>query len=89
MMGEVQFERKQHEEASRSFLRVMYGYGGENAAKEVKHWQAMAGYEAGRCAEVQKQTANAKKYYAYVVQRFGQHELAAKAKERLDALNKL
>ncbi|MFV2066058.1 MAG: tetratricopeptide repeat protein, partial [Pirellulales bacterium] len=89
MIGEIQFERKQHKEAIRSFLRVMYGYGGENAVKEVKHWQAMAGYEAGRCAEVQKQLANAKKYYAFVVGRFGEHELAPKAKGRLDALDKL
>ena len=89
LIGEIQFERKQHGEAIRSFLRVMYGYGGESAPKEVQHWQAMAGFEAGRCAEVQKQIADAKKYYAFVTERFAQHELAPKAKERLDALNKL
>jgi TolA-binding protein len=89
MIGEIQFDRRQHEEAIRSFLRVMYGYGGENAVPGVKHWQAMAGYEAGRCAEVQKQVSNAKKYYAFVVQNFGEHEIAPKARERLEALNKL
>ena len=61
LIGELQFERKEYGEAIKNFQRVMYGYGAENAPPEVQHWQAMAGYEAGRCVEVQiTQTQDAK-----------------------------
>lgn len=99
MIGEIQFERKQHDEAIKSYLRVMYGYGGENASQDVKKWQASAGYEAGRCAEVQLQNAkdtqrakllqDAKTYYTFVAEKHTQHKMAAQAKERLAALAKL
>src|SRR5690606_24487988 len=100
MIGEIQFEQRQHDEAIKSFIRVMYGYGGENAPEEVKKWQGTAGYEAGRCAEVQIQSApdaqrrakflqDAKTYYLYVTEKHGQHKMAAQAKERLAALAKV
>ena len=31
MIGEIQFERKEHDAAVKSFLRAMYGYGGDSA----------------------------------------------------------
>lgn len=100
MIGEIQFERQEHETAIKSFLRVMYGYGGENAPEAVKAWQGSAGFEAGRCAEVQIQGASdprgkarfiqdAKTYYTFVAEKHPQHSLAVKAKERLAALAKL
>ena len=80
-------------------------YGGFDPASgadqfEQRDWQAKAGYEAGRCSEVQiadaksaalraKLIADAKKFYQYVVQSHGEHELAAQAKKRLAALAKL
>ena len=100
MIGEIQFERKEHDLAVKSFLRVMYGFGGENAPEAVKSWQGSAGYEAGRCAEVQVQNASgpqqkakliqdAKTYYAFVAEKHATHKLANQAKERLAALAKL
>ena len=77
----------------------MFGYGGDKAADDVKKWQAKAGFEAGRCAEVQIQDAapaakpaliaDAKKFYQYVVDKHPQDELVAKAQQRLAALSKL
>ena len=100
LMGEIQFERQQYDEAIKSFLRVMYGFGAANAPPEVRHFQAMAGFEAGRCAEVQiasaktqaerdRLLADAKKYYGFVVRGHAQHEVAAQAKRQLDALARL
>ncbi|MEX0819413.1 MAG: tetratricopeptide repeat protein [Pirellulaceae bacterium] len=100
MIGEVLFEQKKFEAAIRAFKRVMYGYGGDQATDAVKPWQAVAGYEAGRCAEVQikdasgaearaKLIADAKSSFSYVIQRHPQHDKAAQAKEQLSKLTKL
>lgn len=99
MIGEIYFERKDHPAAIRQFLRVILGYGGEQAVDEVKPWQAKAGFEAGRCAEVQipqaqpgersRLLAEAKKHYQYVVDRHPQDELSPKAQQRLAVLSKL
>ena len=96
MMGEVQFEAKKFDVAIEQFLRCMFGYGGEQAPDEVKNWQAQSGFEAGRCSEVQiagaegaakaKFTADAKKYYNYVVEKHPNHNLVEQAKKRLAAL---
>lgn len=100
MMGEIYFEQKKHTEAQREFQRAMFGFGGEQATPETKNWQAKSGYEAGRCAEVQimaakdaaarqKPIADAKRFYSFVTDKHPQHELAAEAKKRLEALAKL
>jgi cellulose synthase operon protein C len=100
MRGELLFEQKKHDAASREFQRAMYGYGGEQAAVETKNWQAKSGFEAGRCAEVllgsvsdaaakQKHLADAKRCYTFVVEKHAMHELAAEAKKRLAALARL
>ncbi|MBC8353348.1 MAG: tetratricopeptide repeat protein [Planctomycetes bacterium] len=100
MIGEILFEQKKFDTAIRSFKRVMYGYGGEKAVDEVKPWQALAGYEAGRCAEVQikdasdadarsKLIADAKSSFSYVIQRHPKHDKVQQAKEQLNNLAKL
>jgi TolA-binding protein len=99
MIGEVLFEQKKFAAAIRAFKRVMYGFGGEKAADKVKQWQAVAGYEAGRCAEVQinnaaaearpKLIADAKSSFSYVIQRHAKHDKAQQAKEQLNKLTKL
>ncbi|MGE0761254.1 MAG: tol-pal system YbgF family protein, partial [Pirellulaceae bacterium] len=100
MIGEIQFERRQHVDAVNSFLRVMYGFGGEKANPDVKNWQGTAGFEAGRCVELQLQTAqdpqqraklleDARTYYRYVAERHPNHRLAAQARERTAELAKL
>lgn len=99
MIGELIFGQKNFAEAIRQFERVMFGYGGESALPEAKKWQAKAGFEAGRCAEVQIENAQgaaraellkqARKCYQYVADRHSHDELAAQAKKRLDELSKL
>jgi TolA-binding protein len=99
MMGEIYFEKKLFSEAIKEFKLAMYGYGGEQAPAETQNWQARAGYEAGRCAEVQITAASAdakaalvseaKKAYGFVVEKHAEHQLAGEARKRLEALAKL
>ena len=81
MIGEILFERKQHKEAIRNFFKVAYAY-------NYPEWQAAAHYEAARCFEVLKDTAQAKKSYQEVVDKFPQSSRVASARERLAALGK-
>jgi TolA-binding protein len=100
MLGELRFTEKKHADAIREFQRAMFGYGGDEAAPETKNWQAKSGYEAGRCAEVligataddaarQKHFADARRFYTFVAEKHPDHDLAAEAKKRLEALAKL
>jgi TolA-binding protein len=100
MMGEVEFEQKKFTQAIRHFQRVMYGFGGAEAAADVKSWQSKAALEAGRCCGVQAQGSktaterkkwitNARKYYSYVLQSHPESGEAALAKKRLEALSSL
>jgi TolA-binding protein len=99
MIGEVKFQQKQYTAAISTFRKVMYGYGGEKAIDEIKPWQAVSGFEAGRCAETQIRSANgrarttlianAKKFYGFVVEKHPTSEYATKAKQRLVDLAKL
>jgi cellulose synthase operon protein C len=99
MVGELAFGQKDFAAAVRHFQRVMFGYGGEAATPETKKWQAKAGFESGRCAEVQIKDAQgparaallkqAQQAYQYVVDKHPQDELAAQAKKRLEDLAKL
>ncbi len=100
MVGEVEFQQKRYADAIKDFQRTMFRAVGEGGPAELRNWQAKAGYEAGRCSEVQiqeakspalraKYIADAKKFYQYVVATHPENELAAEAKKRLDALAKL
>ncbi len=97
MIGEIYFGRKQFDKAIPEFQKVMYGFGAEKAAKDIKNWQAKSGYEAGRCSESMMQharTVNARdkakqvaaKFFQYVIDKHPDHELAAKAQEQLASL---
>ena len=97
MMGEIYFGQNKFEEAIPEFQRVMYGFGAEKAPEAIKNWQAKSGFEAGRCGELlieaartEASKAKARQYalefYNYVVDKHPQHELAAKARGRIEAL---
>jgi TolA-binding protein len=79
MIGELQFERRQHAEAIKSFFKAAYGYG-------YPRWQAASHYEAGRCFEVLGKPDQAKKSYQEVVEKHPMSEQAKLARERLQAL---
>ena len=81
------------------FKMPKFGFGGKKAPAATKAWQARAGYEAARCAEVQigltkgkgkeMHLLNAKKYYKYVVEQHPKSEFTAKAVKRLEVLSRL
>lgn len=100
MIGELLFQKKQHEDAIKQFQRVVFGYGGDAAPTDVKNWQAKSAFEAARCHEVLAGAQNdaakkkaslgeARKLYEFVVEKHAQHELAAEAKKRLETIGKL
>ncbi len=100
MLGEVHFQKKDFATAVKEFVRVMYGFGGEGATDDVRVWQAKAGYEAGRCLDVQIKdekdnakrkalVADALKYYNYVVDKHPQSMEKSGAAERIKELSKL
>ena len=99
LSGEVHFAAKRFAEAIKSFRRVMFLYDAE-AVAGVEPWQAQAGFEAGRCAEVQIQNAAdeaerqqhveaARTFYRYVVEKHGQTQFAKSAQMRLKTLEQL
>ena len=97
MRGEILFGNREFGPAIEEFQRLMFGFGGDSAAEEIRPWQARGGFEAGRCSELMASSAPtdggrekaiglAKRFYDYVVEKHPGHELAEKAKERLSAL---
>ncbi|MFG0268305.1 MAG: tetratricopeptide repeat protein [Rhodopirellula sp. JB055] len=97
MMGEIHFANKTFDKAIPEFQRVMFGFGADKADPVIKNWQAKSGFEAGRCAELLLQSARtdaakaratkfAQDFYQYVIDQHPGHELAAKAKQRAEAL---
>ena len=76
---------------------VMFGFGAEKAPDRIKNWQAKCGFEAARCSELLMQSAKtgrsrdqslkyARDFYTYVIEKHPSHELAAKSRERIEAL---
>ena len=97
MIGEILFDQKQLADAINRFKLVFYGYGGTEASEEVKHWQALAVYEAARCHLVQisstqqpqlkqKLIDESKKHLQYLVDQFPDHELVTEAQRQLTKL---
>ncbi len=97
MMGEIHFGQHHYDDAIREFQQVMFGFNADKAPESIKNWQAKSGYEAGRCGELlwqQAKTAKSREkakkiannFFNYVIQSHPQHELAAKSRERLEAL---
>lgn len=99
MIGQIYFEQEKLADAITEFKRVMYGYGAEKSAEPIRDWQAKSGFEAGRCAERliqlnqgqkrQQAIEIAKKYYEFVLENHGSHELASKSRDRLEVLKRL
>lgn len=83
MEGEVLFEQGRHEEAIRVFFKLVAD---QNADAAYRPWRAQAAYEAARCFEVLRQTDQARRLYAEVVERFPESPQVAAARTRLAAL---
>ena len=81
MIGEIQFGRKEYEEAIKSFFKVMYdGY-------DDPTWQADATFEAARCSELLKKYDQAVKLYQELIDKFPQSDKLPVAKGRIEELN--
>lgn len=99
MIGDLLFLEKKFEEAVDEYKLVYFGYGGPQAAADVKPWQAYAIYEAARCSFVQvdkapdqlkpKLIAEAIKQFEYLLQNYADDRLAAEAKKQLAKLKEL
>ena len=81
MSGEIYFEKKDHKEAIRCFLKTAFSY-------NYPEWQANAHFEAGRCFEAIGKKDQAVQSYQEVTQKHPQSAKAPLAKERLEALAK-
>ena len=79
MIGECCFAQKDHKEATRHFLKAAYSYG-------HKEWSPMAFFEAGRCFEVLRDSAQARNCYQQIVEKYPEHSKVRDAQRRLVAL---
>ncbi|MBN2021783.1 MAG: tetratricopeptide repeat protein [Pirellulales bacterium] len=79
MVGELQFDKKEHAEAIKTFYQVIYGY-------SYPEWQASATYEAARCFEVLERPEQAVKLYKELIEKYPNHDKAALAKKRLESM---
>lgn len=81
MIGEIQLNRKQYDEAVKSFFKVAYGY-------SYPEWQSAATYEAARALEASGKRDEAVKQYRSVVEKFSKAAEAPLAADRLKTLEK-
>lgn len=79
MIGEIQFQNKDHAEAVKSFFKVAYGYASPK-------WQAEATYEAARCFEVLNKKSQAARLYQELAEKYPQSDKVPLARERLAEL---
>lgn len=86
MEGEVLFEQEKHKDAIKSFFKVAYGFGEQQAPPDYHPWQAQATYEAARCFEVLGKADQARKLYAELVDRYPQSQQTPAARKRLESL---
>ncbi|MEX0671165.1 MAG: tetratricopeptide repeat protein [Pirellulales bacterium] len=86
MEGEVLFEQGHHKDAVKSFFKVAYGFGEQQAPPAYHPWQAQSTFEAARCFEVLGKPDQARTLYTELVERYPQSEHVAAARKRLDVL---
>ncbi len=76
MLGEIQFQRKNHREAVREFFKVAYGF-------NDPIWQAEATFEAARCFEVLGNEEQAVKSYQELLEKYPESDKVDLARRRL------
>jgi TolA-binding protein len=78
-IGEIQFGRKDHKEAIKSYFKVMDGY-------SYPTWQAEATFEAARCFEVLEKPDQATKLYEELIEKYPKSDKVPLAKKRIEGL---
>ena len=98
MIGDIAFKQKQFTEAIKQFDRTILRFEDEKAPEDVKQWQALAAFEAGRCKEVLagevKDDPTRRKiivteaiaYYQMIVDKYPQTEYVKQAQQRIEEL---
>lgn len=86
MLGEIQFSRKQYDDAARTFFTVAYGYGGTEAPRAFHRWQAEAIFEAARCLEQTRRHDSARKLYRELLAYYPDSPKASLARVALDGM---
>ncbi len=86
MEGEVLFEQGNHKDAVKSFFKVAYGFGEQEAPPAFHPWQAQATFEAARCFEVLGKPEQSRTLYAEIIERYPRSEHVAASRKRLDAI---
>ena len=97
MMGDMLFIQKNFGDAIDNYKLVGFGYGGDQAAADVKGWQAYATYEVAHCYFVQvssatdpamkkKLTDESVKYFKQLIEKYPNDRFAEQAKEELKKL---
>jgi TolA-binding protein len=99
MIGQIRFGLQDYAQALPEFQQVMFGFGGLQAAEDIRPWQARSAMEAGRCAEVligqldgeqrSRAISVARDFYQYIIDHHNQSEMAAAAARRIEELKKL
>ena len=99
MLGDVYFADKKFDQAIDQFKQVFFGFGGAQAAEDVKPWQAYALYEAGQCNFVQvasateeakpKLVADSVQFFERLLRDYSDDKLVEPTKKRLETLKKL
>ena len=103
MIGDIAFKQKQFIDAIKQFDRTILRFEDENAPANVKKYQALAAFEAGRCKEVlagvakddnkpdemQKLVGEAIAYYQMIIDKYPATELVKNATERIVELGKI
>ncbi len=81
MIGAIEFEQQRHEDAIKSYFKVIYGY-------SFPIWQAEAMYEAARCFEILGKHSQAIKQYEELIEKYPDSDKTPLAKQRLKELKK-
>lgn len=103
MIGDIAFKQKQFIDAIKQFDRTILRFEDENASANVKKYQALAAFEAGRCKEVlagvakddnqpqemKKLVGEAIAYYQMIIDKYPATELVKNATDRIAELGKL
>ena len=99
LIGELYFAQRKLDDAINAYKLVFYGYGGKEAAPDIKPWQAFAVFEAAQCNYVQikdaqpqlrtKLISEARKHFQYLLDNYPDDRLVPEAKKRLATLDQL
>ena len=98
-IGDMHVANKNFAQAENEFKLIYFGFGGPQAAADVKPWQAYAIFEAARCSFLQTESASEAlkqklitesiRQFEYLVDNYPDDKLVPQAKRQIEKLSKL